>query len=385
MSLFSPRAKQFVQSRQLSPLVQSLDQHKRNLWIHCASHGEYETAKPLILRYQSHFNIHLTFYSPSGYQVAVNEQMFWNSLRYLCLDQSSKLEAQITKIDPDFVVFIQYEYWYHLLKNLNQRSIPFLYYGVQLNTQHLLTKAYARFLKTQVNESQLILTRDVESQQVAVDLFDTVVNEVGDVRWLQANSTHKENYEFPFDTNKYEQIIVLGSAWKEDVKLWQSYIKQSSETLFIVAPHDIRDENIQVIYQLLDCQSDIWLDQNGNRKQSLTSNILIVNVLGHLKYLYRIADLVYIGGGLGRGLHNCLEAAIYNVPILISGDGNSNPEARGLINHQLAYPISQKDEIEVIITKLVSSHDITKSTSYLAAELKKSQQAYILIDKILNV
>jgi len=385
VGLIHKRAYQLIVSRKLSPLRQDSDKSKKNLWIHCASHGEYETAKPLIKRYKYHFNIHLTFYSPSGYNVAKNQEEFWTTLRYLAFDHSIKVDTQISDIDPHYVIFVQYEYWYNLLNSLNQKSIPFVYYGVQLNEDHLLTKSYASFLKKQVNQSQLILTRDEESQSVAQGIFNSEVTEVGDVRWLQANSTLSESYTFPFDKSHSDQTIVLGSAWKEDMLIWQSYIKEHPNTLFIIAPHDISQKNVESMVDLLPSQPDIWADRNGNRLKKLECNVLIVNVLGELKYLYRVADIAYIGGGLGSGLHNCIEAAVYSHPVIISGDGMSNPEAKALIDAKLAYPIQQAKDLEQIITKVVTSHDKTKAASYLAAELKKSQHAFVLIDRILNV
>jgi len=295
VGIFSQRARLFIQSRQAPPLINGSDKALPNLWIHCASHGEYETAKPLITRYQSQFNIHLTFYSPSGYRVAVDESHYWTTLRYLAFDHSRKLQTQIQEIDPDFVIFIQYEYWYYLLKYLSDRSTPYLYYGVQLDRQHLLTRPYGRFLKDAVNRAQLILTRDSESQTLGSELFTTQVNEVGDVRWLQAAATRSEPYQCAYDITRYEQIIVLGSVWLADMQLWTSYIHKHPKTLFIIAPHDISDQNVSQISRLLPTPPDIWLDRRGEMLNELTSNLLIVNTLGQLKYLYRLADLTYIG------------------------------------------------------------------------------------------
>ncbi len=385
VGLFSQRARQFTQSRSLSPLRQSPKHDGANLWIHCASHGEYETAKPLINRYGSRFNIHLTFYSPSGYQVAIDEPKYWTTLRYLAYDHSSKLKAQIHDINPKYVIFIQYEYWYLLLKNLSELSIPYLYYGVQLTESHLLKRPLAKFLREKVNQSQLILTRDAQSQIIGEDLFTTQVVEVGDVRWLQAAANQSQPYSFPFDLTPYEQVIVIGSAWIEDLRLWYTYIESHPRTCFIIAPHDISDDSVGKLISPLNTRPDIWLDHQGEMMTQLESNILIVNILGQLKYLYRIADLAYIGGGLGSGLHNSLEAAIYGTPVLVAGDVKSNPEVRKLIDSGLADRVNTPDDLDHTITKLHATYNKTKATAYLAASLKKSQQAYSLIDKILDV
>ena len=53
-------------------------------------------------------------------------------------------------------------------------------------------------------------------------------------------------------------------------------------------------------------------DDNGFKK-----NILIIDSIGILKYLYRYAQIVYIGGGMGHnGLHNILEPAVFNTGLI---------------------------------------------------------------------
>jgi len=47
-------------------------------------------------------------------------------------------------------------------------------------------------------------------------------------------------------------------------------------------------------------------------------NTLLIDNIGMLKYLYKYADICYVGGGFGAdGVHNVLEAAVYNKPVII--------------------------------------------------------------------
>ena len=35
--------------------------------------------------------------------------------------------------------------------------------------------------------------------------------------------------------------------------------------------------------------------------------------------IYRYADVTYVGGGFGVGIHNTLEAAVWGVPVILGG------------------------------------------------------------------
>ena len=46
--------------------------------------------------------------------------------------------------------------------------------------------------------------------------------------------------------------------------------------------------------------------------------IIIINTIGDLKKLYSYAEIAYVGGGMGNtGLHNILEACVFEIPVLI--------------------------------------------------------------------
>ena len=52
--------------------------------------------------------------------------------------------------------------------------------------------------------------------------------------------------------------------------------------------------------------------------EKIQSNILLVDTIGDLKRLYSYCKIAYIGGGMGNtGLHNILEACVFDIPVVI--------------------------------------------------------------------
>ena len=45
------------------------------------------------------------------------------------------------------------------------------------------------------------------------------------------------------------------------------------------------------------------------------AEVLIINCYGLLSSIYHYGDVAYVGGGFGVGIHNLLEAAVWDVPV----------------------------------------------------------------------
>jgi 3-deoxy-D-manno-octulosonic-acid transferase len=62
------------------------------------------------------------------------------------------------------------------------------------------------------------------------------------------------------------------------------------------------------------------------------AEVLIVNCFGLLSSIYHYADVTYVGGGFGVGIHNTLEAAVWDVPVFFGPNNQRFQEAQGLKN-----------------------------------------------------
>ena len=92
------------------------------LWMHVASLGEFEQGRPLIETLKKETNkyrIILTFFSPSGYEIRKNYPLA-DHVFYLPIDTPRNARQFLDIIQPDLVVFVKYEFWYHYLQLLYQ-------------------------------------------------------------------------------------------------------------------------------------------------------------------------------------------------------------------------------------------------------------------------
>ena len=76
----------------------------------------------------------------------------------------------------------------------------------------------------------------------------------------------------------------------------------------------------------------------------MTENVMIVDNVGMLAYLYRLGTMAYIGGGFTRELHSVLEATVYGLPIAIGPRTERKAVAQQLANLGLATITSTEQE-----------------------------------------
>jgi 3-deoxy-D-manno-octulosonic-acid transferase len=78
-----------------------------------------------------------------------------------------------------------------------------------------------------------------------------------------------------------------------------------------------------------------------------------LDTLGILKYAYRYAQLAYVGGGFGKGIHNLLEPIVYEIPVIFGPKFKAFPEAHFLVENGGGYSIKNVKDWQRILEKLI--------------------------------
>ena len=60
------------------------------------------------------------------------------------------------------------------------------------------------------------------------------------------------------------------------------------------------------------------------------ADVLIIDCFGLLSSIYHYGEVAYVGGGFGVGIHNVLEAAVWDVPVFFGPNNQRFQEAQGL-------------------------------------------------------
>ena len=252
VALFSPKIKLFVDGRKpVFEILQSkISPNDKTIWFHAASLGEYEQGLPVIEKIKTKYPNHkivISFFSPSGYEVRKNNSVADVTI-YLPLDTKKNAEQFLSLVHPEMAFFIKYEYWPNYLNELKKLETPsYLISGIFRKNQ-LFFKWYGGFYRTALNTFTYFFVQNESSKKLLLELGKTNVAVSGDTRFDRvASILEKDNSlnfisEFKNDT----LTIVVGSSWPKDENLLVDYINQTSEKVkFIIAPHNIKVEQIQ--------------------------------------------------------------------------------------------------------------------------------------------
>jgi 3-deoxy-D-manno-octulosonic-acid transferase len=305
--------------------------------VHAASYGEYEMSKPIIEDLRSHIQnlkIIVSFFSPSGYtNVSFEDSNFMKI--YLPLDTQQNQKKLIDIIKPKAVIFIKYDFWFNLLTVLKEKKVPYYFTSLHLNQDsYLFRKIASPFLK-HIRDSKIIFAHNNDSKEILELHNFNNVKVIGDTRIDKAIENKLENYPSIKISNPEKKLIIIGSLTDEDIEMVSSYINSHPEYNHIIAPHDIYSSFIQKITDQLNLP---YAKYTENKE----SNILIINTLGDLKYLYRFADIAYVGGGFSKGPHNIIEPLVYGVKVFCGPNIKKFPMAVSLSKDKLLHVMESK-------------------------------------------
>jgi 3-deoxy-D-manno-octulosonic-acid transferase len=380
-SLWNPKAKQWVNGRKdlFEQLKQKISAGDKLVWFHCASAGEFEQGKPVIEQIKKQYPSHkvlVSFFSPSGFGGARNYQHA-DIVTYLPADTRKNAKRFVDLVNPQLVVFVKYEYWYHHLTAIAFRHIPLLMVSAIFREDQLFFRSYGRFYKQLLFLFKQIFVQDKRS---LILLQTNGINHCtvgGDTRFDRVTEIAGRFSEVPFlkEFIGDSKVIVAGSTWEQDEEILANYVKISNVKL-VIAPHEIKEEHVQRLQRLfpgcvrysqlqgmfsnaLPGGTSIWNSINEQQEEDVRERLveaktMIIDSMGLLSKLYHYATVTYVGGGFKSGIHNTLEAVVYGKPVLFGPRYQKFKEARDLLEKGAAFSVTNAAEFKPRIDHLLN-------------------------------
>ncbi|MDA3779752.1 MAG: 3-deoxy-D-manno-octulosonic acid transferase, partial [Bacteroidales bacterium] len=344
-SLFNNKAKLFVDGRKnLFNNLNKIDSKNKLAWFHCASLGEFEQGRPLIEKLKKEhpeYKILLTFFSPSGFEIRKNYRMA-DYIFYLPVDTPKNAKKFVDLVKPDIVFFIKYEFWFNFLKEIKKNNIPLYVVSAIFRNKQSFFKWYGKRYRKELAAISHFFVQDDESKRLLAKININNVTVTGDTRFDRVYEISKQSKELPIINNfkNDTQVFIAGSTWKPDEEIITSYInKNHNKIKFIIAPHEIDETNIRRIENSIADNIPVVRYSNANEKDLSSVRVLIVDNIGLLSSIYKYANIAYIGGGFGKGIHNILEAACYSIPVIFGSNYYKFNEAVELVKKRGAFSI----------------------------------------------
>lgn len=334
-SIFSKKVRKMWRGERdaFDVLKRKVEPGAQYVWFHAASLGEFEQGRPLIERIREEhpeYRILLTFFSPSGYEVRKNYDGA-DIICYLPLDTPINAIRFLRLVRPVKAFFIKYEFWYNYLHILKYRGIPTYSVSSIFRKDQIFfrwyAKKYANVLKCFTHFFvQNELSRDLLA---SIGIHDVTV--AGDTRFDRVLQIKRQSKHLPLvEAFKHNApVFVAGSSWQPDEEIFIRFFNAHPEWKLIIAPHVISDDHLKWIMSKLQRKAVLYTE--ADEQSAKDADCLIVNCFGLLSSIYHYGEVAYVGGGFGVGIHNVLEAAVWNVPVFFGPNNKRFQEAQELL------------------------------------------------------
>ena len=353
-----------------------LDPNAKYIWFHAASLGEFEQGRPLMERIRAthpEYKILLTFFSPSGYEVR-KDYKGADIVCYLPLDTVNNARRFLRTVRPVMAFFIKYEFWYNYLHVLKHRCVPTYSVSSIFRRDQIFFKWYGRDYARVLSCFTTFFVQNEESKLLlgTIGIKNAVV--VGDTRFdrvLQIKEASKQLPLVEAFVSNAEHVFCAGSSWQPDEEIFIPYFNGRSDWKLIIAPHVIGEEHLAQIMQLLKGRRVTRYTQT-NPEEAAKADVLIIDCFGLLSSIYRYAQVSYVGGGFGAGIHNTLEAGVWGIPVIFGPNNKRFAEAQGLLKCKGGFEIKDVNDFTTLMVHLESEPALLEKSGKAAADYVKS-------------
>lgn len=378
-------------------LQDEVREHYRNLnpkltrfLIHVASYGELEQAKPVISAIRARYpeaHIHLTFFSPSGYENAFGKFDGADFITYSPIDRRKNVSQFLDAVNPAIVLFTRYDVWPNIADELKQRQIPTILFAATAaegsgrllpfvkKLHAIVYKGLTKILAIGIDDKARFEAMGVSPENIVV---------AGDTRFDQViirrqNTESKMADILPDNVRKSIEdrsslVFVVGSSWPSDEEIIRPALSQilsrRDNILTIIAPHEPSENRVRALLAAFPKKSIRF----SNLGFYSGEPIIIIDSIGKLFGLYRYADIAQIGGGFSSGVHNVLEAAVWSVPAIVGPNHKKSQEVQQLIDSIAAFQVSSRREFDFAFWKLAEDDHLRATAGKNAAEFISERQ-----------
>lgn len=301
--------------------VSSILNHKKNIWVHAVSVGEVYAIRGIIERLKKQYPDHqivFTVTTQTGYALA--NKIFKNSVVLLWspLDLSLVVLGYIRKIKPVLYIIAETEIWPNQFYWLNKKNTPIvivngrisdLAFPKYLKVKNILSKILAKvdcFCMQSDEDAQKIVQMGADRNKVCI---------VGNVKWDDSFQNEKDQ-RGKFGLKEKDLVLLGGSTHPGEEELLLDVFKQLKTLLpslkLVITPRHV--ERASEIEKLIKDNHLVYTKLSS----LVDADILLIDSIGHLKSLYALADVVFVGKSLRKGGgQNIIEPALVSKPIIV--------------------------------------------------------------------
>ncbi|MEK7397820.1 MAG: glycosyltransferase N-terminal domain-containing protein, partial [Candidatus Poribacteria bacterium] len=336
------------------------------IWFHCASVGEFEQARPIIDAVKDKYRIVVTFFSPSGYNLA-SKYPHADLICYLPFDTARNARKMFELINPAMLIFVKFDVWANFVWTAKKRNIPVFLVDATLHEKSKRLSPFIRSFMKSIHKNIYLHCAISEVDSERLKLFSpegAKIEVTGDTRFDQViarrNSAGKKlkgllpKFEIP--------VIIAGSTYTEDeavvIDAYKKTANDWGKVQLILVPHEPEPERLKEISKVMSDKGLPYLFLADLEKKHHKGETIIIDKVGFLAELYMLGDIAFIGGSFHGSVHNVMEPAVMGKPVLFGPTIHNSLEAFMLMEHKAGIMVRNSDEMAKELIILLSDSEL---------------------------
>ena len=342
-----------------------------SIWIHAVSVGEALAARPLASALKARYpglRLFVSTTTIAGQQVAAREIKEADATFYFPIDLGPIVRRTLRLVRPRLLVVMETEIWPILLRECRRQGVRTVIANGRIsNRSYPRYRRIRPFIRRVLDHVDRFCMQSRESADRVVDLGaePSRVTVTGNLKFdalpsapagLERSGPRVLRY---FRVPDGRPVIVAGSTMRgEEPLVLRAFARlRSAEAcpLLVIAPRHperfeeaerlAREEGFRVLRR-----SALEIDQDP------PADVVILDTIGELAHLYRLATVVFVGGSLvPTGGHNILEPAVYGKPILFGPHMQNFREiAEAFLVDGAALQVSSPEALEATLAELLA-------------------------------
>lgn len=353
----------------------------KSIWIHAVSVGEVLAVLPLARQLRERFpslRLAVSTTTVTGQKMARERMAFADAIFYFPLDWRGPVRRALAAALPAAVIIVETEIWPNFLRECRRASVPVLFVNGRLSERSFRgyqrglffsAGALAGFLKKVLADATLFLMQsDADAARIiALGAPRERVLATGNLKYDLAEPAENALTMWlagELQGSDRRPVVVAGSVLAgEEALVLRAFAQVEREfprALLVLAPRKPErfDDAATIIVdsgRKLLRRRDLSMNGNSSAALAASGSVVLLDSIGELAGLYRLADAVFVGGSLvPAGGHNILEpAALGKAPVFGASMENFREIAGTFLAAGAAIQVRSADELGAAWTTML--------------------------------